>query len=62
MKYLVMCSCGHSMDRHDPSGGCDGDSDTCACPQTEEGALEAAIAQARIQPWFTPASRGSVAT
>jgi hypothetical protein len=33
-----------------------GKSGDCMCAYTDEGALESAIAQARIQPWFTPAS------
>jgi hypothetical protein len=61
MKYLVICSCGHSMERHDAAGGCSGESGDCICTYTDEGALEAAIAQAKIQPWFTPASSVSPA-
>jgi hypothetical protein len=54
MKYLVFCNCGHGLDRH-AHGGCDGDGRMrCPCVNDQEGALEAAIEQARRNPWGAP--------
>ena len=51
MKYLVLCACGHGLDRH-ASGGCAGDGRTlCACVNDPERALESAVDQARTNPW-----------
>jgi hypothetical protein len=51
MKYLVLCSCGHALDRHDQRG-CAGEKRLpCACPRDAGEALDAAIDQARISPW-----------
>lgn len=51
MKYLVLCCCAHSLDRHDAEG-CGGDGiRPCPCPKNQDGALEAAIDHARSHPW-----------
>ena len=51
MKYLVFCSCGHGLDRHDPTG-CGGDGRLpCRCARDQEAALDAAIEHARSHPW-----------
>lgn len=59
MKYLVICPCGHSMDRHEQDG-CGGDGWPCECVHTQEGALDAATRQARLHPW-SPAGTDSAA-
>ncbi len=51
MKYLVLCMCGHPLDRHD-GRGCVGETRTrCGCRRDGGQALEAAIEQARVSPW-----------
>jgi hypothetical protein len=51
MKYLVLCSCSHPLDRHD-GRGCAGETRTpCGCRRDAGQALEAAIEQARVSPW-----------
>jgi hypothetical protein len=51
MKYLVLCTCGHALDRHDQRG-CAGEIRTpCACRRDARQALEAAVEQARVSPW-----------
>lgn len=51
MKYLVLCPCAHPLDRHGAEG-CGGDGIMpCPCPNSEDGALEAAIDGARLRPW-----------
>ena len=51
MKYLVLCTCGHPLDRHDQRG-CAGEVRTlCACRRDGGQALEAAVEQARVSPW-----------
>ncbi|HZO93699.1 MAG TPA: hypothetical protein VFB22_07995 [Candidatus Baltobacteraceae bacterium] len=51
MKYLVSCTCGHALDRHD-AFGCGGDGRMpCGCGRDQEGALDAAIEHARTHPW-----------
>jgi hypothetical protein len=53
MKYLVFCTCGHALDRHEPRG-CGGDGRLpCACVLDQERALDAAIDHARTYPWGT---------
>ncbi len=48
---LVVCACGHPMDRHGPLG-CTGDTRTrCECVRDEVRALDAAIDAARNAPW-----------
>lgn len=50
MKYLVLCDCAHTLDHHGAEG-CAGDGiKPCACSKNEDGALEAAVDQARWQP------------
>jgi hypothetical protein len=53
MKYLVFCSCGHSIERHGAEGcaGTDSPPVPCACPNDQGAALDAAIAEARSHPW-----------
>jgi len=51
MKYLVLCMCGHALDRHDQRG-CGGEVRmACACRRDGSQALEAAVEQARVSPW-----------
>ena len=54
MKYLVFCSCGHSLERHGAEG-CEGDDSRhaapCPCPNDQGAALDSAIAEARSHPW-----------
>jgi hypothetical protein len=51
VKYLVFCSCGHGLDRHD-AAGCGGDGRmACRCRRDQEAALDAAIEHARSHPW-----------
>ncbi|MBV8579416.1 MAG: hypothetical protein JOZ86_02175 [Candidatus Eremiobacteraeota bacterium] len=51
MKYLVFCTCGHVLDRHD-AVGCGGDGRIpCRCPRNQEQALESAIDSVRSHPW-----------
>lgn len=50
MKYLVLCTCGHGLDRHGESG-CGGDGPACGCRNDELQALDAAIEHARQHPW-----------
>lgn len=49
MKYLVLCTCSHAVDRHG-SFGCDGNGpmDRCDCRKTEEAALQAAVEDCRM--------------
>jgi hypothetical protein len=51
MKYLVICPCGHTLDRHDESGCAGDDRFGCSCRCDQRAALDAAIAQARVDPW-----------
>jgi hypothetical protein len=54
MKYLVSCTCGHSLERHGLRG-CAGDgSRACTCERDPGRALEAAIDDVRSRPWATP--------
>ncbi|MDB5027484.1 MAG: hypothetical protein JWO66_1173 [Candidatus Eremiobacteraeota bacterium] len=50
MRYLVSCTCGHTVERHD-SEGCGGYGDRCWCGKDAAGALEAAVEHARLNPW-----------
>ncbi len=51
MKYLVLCTCGHSLANHDVQG-CRGEVRAlCECRRDGGQALEAAIEQARVSPW-----------
>ena len=51
MKYLVMCPCGHALDRHGEYG-CGGDGlNCCVCALGPERALDAAITEAARNPW-----------
>jgi len=52
MKYLVFCSCGHSLEQHGQDG-CSG-SPGCGCPRDPGLALEAAIDDVRSRPWTMP--------
>jgi len=48
MKYLVLCTCSHSLESH-ASEGCAGErSQGCACRLDQLGALNAAIDSARV--------------
>jgi hypothetical protein len=60
MKYLVICPCGHALDRHDASG-CTGDGRPCACRKDVELALDAAVTDARRNPWGAPGTTASTA-
>jgi hypothetical protein len=51
MNYLVACPCGHALDRHDDAGCRGGNGDPCACRNDAGFALDAAIAEARQNPW-----------
>ena len=52
MKYLVECSCGHTLERHG-AGGCRGEAGfACACRRDQEGALETAIDAVRSDAFF----------
>jgi len=54
MKYLVFCTCGHGLDRHDVAG-CGGDGRLpCRCPRNQEEALGAAVEHVRSHPWENP--------
>ncbi len=54
MKYLVLCDCGHGLDRHG-ADGCGGDGRlSCPCGNDADGALESAVDQARRNPWGSP--------
>jgi hypothetical protein len=53
VKYLVFCTCGHALDRHSPSAGCDGDNAPCGCRRDQQRALDSAIDEARTRPWGT---------
>lgn len=47
MKYLIFCTCLHSLEQHSPEG-CAGDHNLgCACRLDQVGALSAAIERAR---------------
>ena len=47
MKYLVYCTCSHSLERHSPDG-CSGERRLgCPCRLDQVGALNAAIDRAR---------------
>jgi len=60
VKYLVFCSCGHGLDRHDPTG-CGGDGRLpCRCSRDQEAALDAAIEHARSHPWGSTRTPGAV--
>jgi hypothetical protein len=51
MQYLVLCTCYHSVERHDESG-CLGDAgDACECRFTKVEALDAAISAAANEGW-----------
>jgi hypothetical protein len=54
MKYLVFCTCGHSLERHG-ADGCEGADSRpqvpCACPNDQAAALDAAVDEARSHPW-----------
>ena len=51
MKYLVLCTCGHGLDRHGPEG-CGGDGRMlCPCRNDQERALDSAVDHARSNPW-----------
>jgi|HubBroStandDraft_1064217.scaffolds.fasta_scaffold50644_2 hypothetical protein len=54
MKYLVMCPCGHALERHDLHG-CEGDarSRACTCKRDQSAALEAAVDAVRSDPEAT---------
>ena len=58
MDYLVDCQCAHDLTRHDESG-CHGNGLPCGCNRTKLEALDAAIEQARINPWSTYANTRS---
>jgi hypothetical protein len=54
VKYLVFCSCGHSLERHGADGCAGADAPQplpCPCPKDQAAALDAAIAEARTHPW-----------
>jgi hypothetical protein len=51
VRYLVLCDCGHALDRHG-AAGCDGDGKgPCRCRKDAERALDSAIEGVRTQPW-----------
>jgi hypothetical protein len=50
MDYLIDCTCGHDLTRHDESG-CRGRDSFCACERSKLQALDSAIDQARVNPW-----------
>jgi hypothetical protein len=61
MNYLVMCPCGHALDRHGEYG-CGGDGlNRCSCALGAERALDAAISEAALHPWGVPHSGGDSA-
>jgi hypothetical protein len=57
MKYLVFCTCGHTMERHG-AAGCEGaDAQPwfpCACKNDQARALDSAVEDARKHPWGRP--------
>jgi hypothetical protein len=57
MKYLVFCTCAHSLELHAPEG-CAGDRGLrCGCPLDQVGALSSAIDRARNEAtaaWHRP--------
>jgi hypothetical protein len=50
MEYLIDCTCGHDLTRHDESG-CRANDSSCICERTKLEALDSAIDQARVNPW-----------
>jgi hypothetical protein len=54
VKYLVFCTCGHSLERHGPDGCTGPDVNPplpCLCRFDQRDALESAISDARVHPW-----------
>ncbi len=51
MNYLVLCPCGHSLERHD-AAGCRGRDSWCECENDAGRALEAAINDVRSTHWY----------
>ena len=56
MKYLVLCTCGHAIDRHGWEGCRPDERLPCRCRNDEASALEAAVEQARCNPLEAAAS------
>ena len=50
MEYLIDCTCGHDLTRHDESG-CRANDSSCPCERNKLQALDSAIDQARVNPW-----------
>ena len=50
MDYLIDCTCGHDLTRHDETG-CRANDSSCACERNKLAALDSAIDQARVNPW-----------
>ena len=48
MKYLVFCSCGHSLEDHRPEGCGNRTAGPCGCRRDQGGALDDAIERAKI--------------
>jgi hypothetical protein len=47
MKYLVFCSCGHSLEDHESEGCAHAAGGPCACRRDPSAALDAAIERAK---------------
>ena len=65
MKYLVFCTCGHSMERHAVAGCESADVQPwfpCGCKKDQMQALDSAIDDARKHPWGRPEHMEAVRT
>ncbi len=61
MKYLIFCSCGHSLEHHGNEGCAGTSSDPCRCGRDAAAALESAVALVNdeaLTAWRTAAEGG----
>lgn len=57
MKYLVFCSCGHSLEEHDGEGCSNATLRPCGCRLDQLSALDSAVEQAKteaVTTWRSP--------
>jgi hypothetical protein len=65
MKYLVFCSCGHTLEDHGPGGCTDATAGPCGCHRDQIGALEAAVDRVKtdaVATWRSPGEPGDAIT
>lgn len=60
MTYLVLCPCGHTVERHDERAGCGGDRFPCGCRRPPWEALDAAIDDVRTRGWGEQRAAGGL--